>query len=168
VAKGIKKVTMRKPKISSDRVEKWARRNPVLVIVSITIIILSSIVSLIDGGARLKLLYMDTFGDNSANYAKIQSLATGTQVDYFSAILGAPEFKNHELTNYFEYIFVHPKYYVQAITDPENKVLLYSITTRVSGFNPAFGIGGKDSNGKEFSVVLGKTKFSELPYNPKK
>jgi hypothetical protein len=45
---------MRKPKISFDRIEKWARKNPILVILSVAIIISSSIVSLIDGGARLK------------------------------------------------------------------------------------------------------------------
>ena len=160
---------MRRQKISFDRIEKWARKNPILVILSVTIVISSSIVSLIDGGARLKEIYTDTLGDNSANYAKIQSLATGTQIDYFSAVLGAPAFKNHEQTNYFEYVFVHPKYYVQAITDTENNVLLYSVTTRVSGFNPTFGIGGIDSrSGKEFTVVLGKTKFDQLPFNPKK
>jgi hypothetical protein len=110
---------------------------------------------------------LDTFGDNSINYAKIQSLATETQIDYFSAVLGAPAFKNHDYTNYFEYIFVHPKYYVQALTDTDNKVLLYSVTTRVSGFNPTFRIGGIDATtGKEFEVVLGKTKFDELPFKP--
>jgi hypothetical protein len=103
-------------------------------------------------------------GDNAVQYKKIQSLATDTQIDYFSSILGSPAFKNPEGTN-FEYIFVETKFYVQAIAEAGGKVLLYSVTTRSSNFRPTLDLG-LVKDGKNFVVVLGKTKFSELEDKP--
>jgi hypothetical protein len=162
----VKSVKRKKLQLHFDEIEKWARKNPVITVLAICIIVASSIVTLTDGFSRLKEMYANTFGDNSTIYAKIQMLGASTTIDYFSSILGAPAFREKVGTNYFEYIYVNPKYYVQAVADSGNNILLYSVTTRDPQFNPVIKVGGRENDRPELSLVLGKTKFSELPFKP--
>lgn len=79
--------------------------------------------------------------------------------------MGAPVFKN-QLGKYIEYIFVNPDYYVQAVTNANGKVLLYSVTTRSDSFNPEFNLGVMQEDRKPFVVVLGKTTFGRIQGDP--
>ena len=156
---------MKREKITLDRIEQWARRNPALVMLCIVVIISSSVVSLLDGGARLREVYRHTLGRNSRNYENIEALATETHIDYFSSLLGPPVFKNRHGT-YREHIFVNPNFYVQAVTNTDGTVLLYSVTTRSRRFNPRLNLGIMESNGETFIVVLGKTTFAKIRGEP--
>lgn len=78
-----------------------------------------------------------------------------------------------------EYIFGNQYYYVQAITNSNNRVIAYSITTLDKDFNPSFEVlkdafqaDTKDTSNLEkakslaFNIILGKSKFSEIPERP--
>lgn len=148
-----------------DKIEKWARKNPVTVSICLLLVVVSSFVTLVEGFAKLLEFYEKTIGDNHVEYRKIKSLAVDTKIEYFTDILGAPAFKNRT-TNNFEYVFVRPKYYVQAVTDLENKVLLFAVTTRKSDFHPVLDLGAMEVDGNKFAITLGKTKFGEISSSP--
>lgn len=158
---------VRGKKLSLDRVEKWARSNPALVLLAIMLVVISSLVTIFDGGTKLREMYVKTFGSNEAKYAKLRTLATETQIDFFSSALGAPAFKNRQ-SNYVEHIFIDSQFYVQAITDEDGKVLMFSVTTRSKSFNPTLDLGELEVDGQPFVVTLGKTKFSDLDDIPRK
>ncbi len=71
-----------------------------------------------------------------------------------------------------EYIFGNKYFWLQIITDQNNKTLAYGVTTRVSDFNPEFEIPVCSYNNKKDDcipynkVILGKTKFSDIPIEP--
>jgi len=56
-----------------------------------------------------------------------------------------------------EYIFVNKYCYVQAVTDQNGKVSLYSVTTRRGDFNPVLSL-----QYSTLGVQLAKTRFSDL------
>lgn len=64
---------------------------------------------------------------------------------------------------YKEYVYVNNLFYVQALTDKNNKVLVYSVTTRKKDFNPIF-----NTPDNSIRIILGKTKFSEISDGPEK
>lgn len=71
--------------------------------------------------------------------------------------------KNEKQEELKEYIFVNDLFYVQAVADSNNKVLLYSVTTRQKDFNPSLKI--LDDS---IEIILGKTKFSDINEEPEK
>jgi hypothetical protein len=152
-------------KITYDRITQWAKRNPFLVILFVIVVIFSSLLSLLDGGVRLREIYRSTVGKNSLNYEKINALATQTNIDFFSSLLGSPVFKNR-LAKYIEYIYVNSDFYVQAVTNTDGKILLYAVTTRSGSFNPSLNLGLMSVDNGPFVVVLGKTTFAKIQDEP--
>lgn len=88
--------------------------------------------------------------------ARLRHLACEVQVRTFEDALGRPpQYRSQgETTN--EYLFVLEDVYVQAITDRNDSVTHFAITTRSSRFHPTLSLPGVGE------VVLGRTTFSEL------
>jgi hypothetical protein len=106
----------------------------------------------------------DVFFKNKLNVEDVHKLSVDVQIEYFENILGKARVINYhedESKQEYkkEYIFVFTEAYIQAITNVNGKVLSYSVTTRKKDFNPEI------SNGL-YKVVLGKTKFNEIPDTP--
>jgi len=91
---------------------------------------------------------------------KLKQLITEVQISYFKKRFGEPEFLNYSQDRkQKEYIFIEENFSLQAITNPDDKVLAFTITTRSKDFNPVFTIG-------ETKIVLGKTTFKKLNDTP--
>jgi len=89
-------------------------------------------------------------------YKRLEQLSTEVQLSYFKELLGNPVFVNYSPDRtQKEHTFVDDQYFVQAITNQDNKVLAYSVTTREKDFQPNIIFVNKN-------VFLGKTKFSEI------
>ncbi|NTU49812.1 MAG: hypothetical protein HGA87_02790 [Desulfobulbaceae bacterium] len=132
---------------------------------SIIIVCLSSAITITEGLIKLKGYYGDTLGYKNALYKKIGRLATQTQIDYFSSVLGPPVFKEVE-KKHILFTYVFDLFYVVARTDFNNTVLSYSVTTRSESFNPVLSLGPYEEGQRPYRIVLGKTKFSEIPFVP--
>lgn len=90
----------------------------------------------------------------------LNKLSTEVQVSYFNKLMGDSTFLNFSPDRkQKEYIYVDSDYYVQAITNSDDKVLAYSITTRKKEFKPTFNKG-------LVKFKLGETTFSEIEKNP--
>jgi len=92
---------------------------------------------------------------------KIKKLTPSTTISYFIELLGSPAFINTNGDSK-QYIFVDKLFYIDALTDTDNKVLAFSVTTRKSNFNPTLKLGPYSLDGKKIVIKLGKSKFSEL------
>jgi hypothetical protein len=58
--------------------------------------------------------------------------------------------------------------YLQVLTDDQDNVVRYSLTTQTRKFRPKIPMGGVGGSPPEFEVVLGVTRFSELPWPPQR
>src|SRR3989344_2782772 len=86
-------------------------------------------------------------------YDLLSKVTTDIQIEYLKKYIGEAAILNFsEDKKQKEYIFVDPDYYIQAITNPDDKILSYAITTRKSGFNPVLRI-------RSIEFQLGKTTF---------
>lgn len=95
---------------------------------------------------------------------KTLQLTIGMHIRNFENILGIPAFINKldkGLSDYEEYVFSNQYFYTQAIINSREEVVLFSVTTRESNFNPEFQIGGSG-----MAIRLGKTSFSEIGHDP--
>lgn len=106
---------------------------------------------------------------NNVKFLNLQKLSPEVQVDYFINLLGKPVYVNLLTEKQYvylekrykdvpvkEYVFVDEAYYIQAVTDNNEKVISYAITSRNNNFNPTFKKGGL------FEVSLNKTTFSDF------
>jgi hypothetical protein len=99
-----------------------------------------------------------TFWRDAILLRKLTNLATTTTIDTFTSALGAPTFVNAGPSGR-EYVYVMEKCYVAAVTDPNEKVAVFSVTTTHKAFSPVLRFWTGTS---EATVKLGCTKFSEL------
>lgn len=98
------------------------------------------------------------FGYSQA-YSMLDQLATEVQLNYFVKLLGDPIFVNYSSDRKnIEYIFVTSSYFVQAITNSDDKVLEYAVTSRDKDFNPTF----KNQAIPQFRVTLGISHYQDL------
>jgi hypothetical protein len=97
----------------------------------------------------------------AASKKQIEKLVPATNINFFNEILGSPTFVNKR-NKTKQYVFIKDLFYVDAITDFENKVLAYSVTTRDKNFNPSFTLGPYSTDKKQVVIKLGKSTFSEV------
>ena len=94
--------------------------------------------------------------------SKIQQLAAGTTIGYFSERLGSPAFIN-DYGDRKRLTYVQPDFYVGAITDAHDLVIMFSVTTRSGRFNPVLGLGPYTTDRKKkIKISLGKTSFADV------
>jgi hypothetical protein len=56
--------------------------------------------------------------------------------------------------------------YLQLLTDDQNNVVRYSLTTCSGRFRPVIALGSFSADYNEFEVKLGVTRFSDIPWPP--
>jgi hypothetical protein len=102
-------------------------------------------------------LYKRTIGRRADLTRRLQRLGTGCQLDYVKSLLGEPPAMRHSFERerpdyrtsreegeerplvthrYLECTFVNPLCYVQTVSDHDNTVVGFSITTRSRRFHP--------------------------------
>ena len=119
---------------------------------SVTIFILGVLLGYIFSRTAI-LVEQKPVNNLTKKYSSLSKISTEVQIDYLKKYLSKPIIINYSSDRKTkEYIFVDIDYYVQIITNSDDKVLAYAVTTRKKDFNPAFSIG-------DVEVQLGITKF---------
>ena len=92
---------------------------------------------------------------------KVEKLTPGVDIMVYQSTFGPPtivnEFVDLDGKKGKEYVFVSPYFYLQAITDTENQVQFFAITTRSKAFTPTFST-------IEFKIILGISKFTTISF----
>ena len=87
--------------------------------------------------------YRDRYQWRDAEYAKLRSLHAGYTLERFEAVLGTPVFsRTHSRSKLREDSFRRRHYWVQAVSQEDGTVLLYSVTACDPAFQPDFDISG--------------------------
>lgn len=150
----------------------------------------------------LRALFLRTIGRRRDRYGRISRMGTGAQLPFFTSVLGEPPAVQHSVIkdNYMvpvdrddpewdpdrhqhkaqpqEFVvsvFIDRDYYVQTISDDDQTVLAYSVTTRSRRFRPllrpvpAYGLRERFRLRRDGSyrrlqprIVLGRTRFADL------
>ena len=103
-----------------------------------------------------------TAGEPASPYRQIGDLSANVTVDRFRVLLG-PETSRTRANGGVRYSFVTPDYFVEAIADRDDRVMLYAVTTLSSAFTPTFRYRRIN---KWVSVTLGVTRFSQSGLAP--
>ena len=134
---------------------KWLKNHPVILIVSMIIIVVSSITTLVKAVKDSYQFYKTTIGYNAELDKKLNSLNIEVDIGYFNSVLGAPAIKNSRSTthkfysiksieepgnlegkeeelNYNEYFYINKYFYVQAVTD-QNEGSSLQLTLEMRG-----------------------------------
>ncbi|MCK4553380.1 hypothetical protein KAU19_00250 [Candidatus Parcubacteria bacterium] len=153
---------MKGRKIKLHKIVERFKKNNLFILIGVLLILLSSVITITQGFSAIKEQYEKSIGYKGKLLENLSQLSADVHIGYFTEILGNPVFVNNyderihanqELTktNLTEYVFVNKYYFVQALTDNQGKVIVYTVTTRVANFNPKFK-----------GIELGKTKFKDL------
>jgi hypothetical protein len=96
-----------------------------------------------------------------AEYGKLASLKSGYSFETFKEKLGAPLFQNPiAKTEYTDNIFRGRDYWVQVITDQDNRAMSYAVTSCKLDFQPTFLFG--EGGSAEGRVTLNRSLFPEV------
>lgn len=106
-------------------------------------------------------MFYSSIGEKNAFYKKISLLTPGVNISYFVDKLDKPAV-THTKVKTKEFIFISKYFYVQAVTDMDDMVRLFSITSRINNFNPTFKMPGFDKKDKNGYVTLNKTTFFDV------
>jgi hypothetical protein len=145
--------------------------------------------------AALRGVYRRTLGRRRDRYGRVDRLGTNAQLSFFTAVLGEPpamrrslnatlhRYSEEEQGEYLEQVvlwenvYVDRDFYVQVLTDIDNSVLGFAVTTRSNRFRPKLVSPGSlwhepgwlrrrlRLDGRLtpiFKVRLSKTRFREL------
>lgn len=167
--------------------------SPVLLISALVGAISASILVL----GALRVLLLKTVWRRWSAYGRLSRLGTGAQLPFFTSVLGEPPavqrtvFQTETVgaagndprdpgradprsQSFIVSVFIDRDYYVQTISDDDQTVLAYSVTTRSRRFRPSLHPvpaldfsrirlrRSKEDRRVQPHIVLGKTRFSDL------
>lgn len=144
---------------------KFFQNNAILVL---GWFILSSIITLGTSYKFVSEAYKSSIGYKGQLYSKIQKLSTKQSIDYFKNVLGTPNIINKKQVNEEGkiYIFINNYFYIKAITNKENEVISFSVTSRKKDFQPTYTIFSPliqdNKYSKLFTITLNKTTFYKI------
>jgi len=156
--------------------------------------IFAAILGAIAVAGLLRGLWRKTLGRRRDRYARLRRLGTNAQLAYFTSVLGEPPAMRRtfesEISRFDEYgrwvpdsktfievVYIDRDFYVQALTDVDETVHAYSVTTRSKHFRPSFRPPGGFAVERHLvlrrlglhyryernrGIKLGKTRFAEL------
>jgi len=173
--------------------------SPVLLVTGLIGALSASLVIL----GALRALLLRTIGRRRNGYGRISRLGTGTQLPFFTSVLGEPPAVQHSVVKddymvpvnrddpewdrtsdrlqlkpqprkFVISVFIDRDYYVQTISDDDQTVLAYSVTTRSRRFRPSLRPVPACSRRERLRrwrdpihpfqprIVLGRTRFADL------
>jgi hypothetical protein len=156
--------------------------------------ILVALLAAIGLAQLLRGLYSRTLGRRRDRYARLQRLGTNAQLPFFTSVLGEPPAMERTFVGlvtryddagapskvsmaFKESVWIDRDFFVHALSDLDQTVHAYSVTTRSKRFRPKIqppGGTAADPNwlwrklGKEYrfkpdpAVTLGRTRFADL------
>ncbi|HVB59013.1 MAG TPA: ETEC_3214 domain-containing protein [Candidatus Acidoferrales bacterium] len=137
------------------------KASPVFILLGLFVVLLSSLITISSGVALLVKFYRSTLGYKQVLLGNLSRLAAGVSISYFQAILGPHVFEK-TADGRREHVFVNEYFYVQAITNSEGTVIVFSVTTRTRHFNPSLTMGPYSLTGEIIRIRLGRTKFADI------
>jgi hypothetical protein len=158
-------VKKKKEKISIDQLKTWAGSQPFFIILFVILVTVSSLVTITEGVGKINSYYLSSFWKTQAGYKKVARLNVNTQIDNYEEILGKP-FLINKRASHKEYLFIDELFYVQAVANEADQVVMYSITTRSPKFRPKIRTPFSDNKEKDIVVELGRTPLSVINYRP--
>jgi hypothetical protein len=191
-------------------VGNFLSNEPIATLLGSASALLGIVVAALGLGAGARDIYRRTLGRRRDRYRRIGRLGTEAQLDFFTAVLGEPPGIRHTVTkeDFLEYIgpkdpgydpggeevqksyarrdltecfFLDRDYYVQTISDDDETVLAYSVTSRSPRFRPRLvvppqsrlrdrrrvGRRRREEGRRLLRVKLVKTRFAEVdPTDP--
>lgn len=117
--------------------------------------VLGGAVALLALGAAWRAWFRRTLGRRQDRYERISRLGTGAQMSFFESVLGEPAAMKRSLLAqvpdysagdepvigerlFVESFFIDRDYYIQTISDEDETVIAFSVTTRNRRFRPTF------------------------------
>jgi len=133
-------------------------KNPVIIVIGIIVFFISSITTIINDGTDLMYKANSTIGWRGFEEKIINSLNASIRIEKFIETLGEHIFYREGEHGYSEYVFERRdgRYWIQAITDTQGTVVIYSVTSCDSSFKPQIKYS---PTGR--SITLGETTFKE-------
>ena len=133
-------------------------KNPVIIVIGIIVFFISSITTIINDGTDLMYKANATIGWRGFEEKIINSLNASIRIEKFIEILGEHVFYREGEHGYFEYVFERRdgRYWIQAITDKQGTVVIYSVTSCDSSFKPQIKYSPRGR-----PIRLGETTFKE-------
>jgi hypothetical protein len=171
--------------------------------------LLASLAGLLAIGGAARAWWRRTLGRRANRYARLARLGTGAHLSFFVSVLGEPPAMRSSIVkaDYVEWVssddadfdtsaepqtrlvsrhfevstFIDRDYYVQTITDDDETVLAFSVTTRSRRFHPVYQVHRKlgvierwrwrrrwgQAYRPLVNIKLGKTTFADLdPKDP--
>jgi hypothetical protein len=134
-------------------------KNPIIIVVGVIVFIISSITTIINGGTDLMYKANSTIGWRGFEEKTINSLNASIRIEKFTETLGMPTFYREGKNGYSEHVFQRRegRYWIQAITDEDGTVVIYSVTSCDSSFKPQIHYGLLNK-----SIRLGESTFKEV------
>src|SRR5690606_10440546 len=80
--------------MSIERSIELMKKHPVIMLLSLFIVVVSSMLTLIEDGSQVYGMYKSTLGYNAELDKKLNSLNVEVDIGYFDSLLGAPAIKN--------------------------------------------------------------------------
>lgn len=136
-----------------------------------TLVVAGAIVTL-DAAVRLSATILGrTVGQRSSVKRSIRKLSANETGRFFESVLGIPQIER-TLAAYRERVWAHRLYFVQALTDGDDRVAIYSVVSRRPSFRLKVPIpgGGWHAAGQKraATIILGRTHFADIPWRPER
>src|SRR5258708_4505212 len=139
------------------------QNHPIVIAISVFGGFLTFSIGLGANITNVKDFFLNTVLEKETLAKKVATLAPEEHIGVYKHVLGEPTIINHNEKNRTkEYVFVNKYFYVDSVTDNDDKVIYFAITTRDASFNPVFTSPGYPKNIPSFTITLGKTTFSDL------
>ncbi|MBL1108754.1 hypothetical protein JK361_29925 [Streptomyces sp. 5-8] len=147
-----------------ERFKSLTERNLALVVVLYVSSAVTAVSTFITAYVTGGHWYQQHFDWQAGEYAKLAKLHAGYTLDKFTEQLGRPSIQiainKTSLGNLTQSTFQpRGEYWVDAVTDPHNRVVAYAVTSCNSDFNPSFTYWD-DQHNRNTTVSLNKTGFS--------
>lgn len=144
-----------------EKVEKSFFNNPIFVSIWMIVVFLSSLITIFNGYSLLKKTYLNTLGYKYEQYKKLSQLKTNVDIDTYMDLFGKPtRVVSDPDLKIKTYVFNKEYYYLDAVTNRDNAVMIFGVTSKEEDFQPSFM-----SPDKNLVITLNKTSFYDIyPY----
>lgn len=135
------------------------------------LLVLAGAVVTIDAAVRvMTTVFGRTVGHRARSRRLLRKLAPNETGRYFESLLGVPTVERRCDERLHERIWADRLYFVQAFTESDDRVVVYSVTARSRGFRlhvPFPGGGSYWGNQQQpLSAVLGRSSFADVGADP--
>jgi hypothetical protein len=109
----------------------------------------------------VRRVYRRTIGSRAALARQLAKLSCGTRSAFVDGMFGTPEFERTK-ERQTERVYITPHAYVQTVSDQDDAITWWAVTTTTRKFSPRFTLPPMSSDGRRWSVRLGNTRFAQL------